>query len=169
MLSRLAVFLLVMVHGMQPGTSDAAASDGAAASDPTAAINYQDARYRYFELDAGNDSHSFETEGAFMLHPRFKITNELRYVNTDSSGKSEQDFEELKLKGIFLTDIQPFGIKAKLAMGGEWLKDLGDFEEGTGTGADMIAPVSSSIPIEVKNTAAKASRSGMMSAKTWWA
>jgi len=76
-----------------------------------------------------------------MLHPRLKITNELRYVSTDRSGKSEQDFEELKIRGIFLSDIMPFGIKAKLAVGGEWLKDLGDFEEGTGTGADMIAPL----------------------------
>ena len=76
-----------------------------------------------------------------MLHPRFKLTNELRYVNTDRSGKSEQDFEELKLKGIHLSDIEPFGIKAKLALGVEWLKDLGDFKKGTGTGADSIAPL----------------------------
>jgi hypothetical protein len=117
------------------------AASGAAASDPTAAVNYQDVRYRYFDLDQGADKHSFETEGAYMLHPRFKLTNELRYVNTDSSGKSEQDFEELKLKGIHLTNIKPFGIKAKLALGAEWLKDLGDFEKGTGSGADSIAPL----------------------------
>lgn len=114
---------------------------GADASNPTAAVNYQDARYRYFDLDRGADKHSFETEGAYVFHPRFKVTNELRYVNTDRSGKSEQDFEELKLKGIHLTDIEPFGIKAKLALGVEWLKDLGDFEKGTGTGADNIAPL----------------------------
>ena len=117
------------------------AASGAAASDPTAAVNYQDVRYRYFDLDQGADKHSFETEGAYMLHPRFKLTNELRYVNTDRSGKSEQDFEELKLKGIHLSDIEPFGIKAKLALGVEWLKDLGDFKKGTGTGADSIAPL----------------------------
>ena len=76
-----------------------------------------------------------------MLHPRFKLTNELRYVSTDRSGKTEQDFEELKLKGIHLSDIEPFGIKAKLALGVEWLKDLGDFKKGTGTGADSIAPL----------------------------
>lgn len=116
-------------------------SGGAAASDPTAAVNYQDLRFRYFDLDRGADKQSYETEGAFVLHPRFKITNELRYVNTDSSGKSEQDFEELKLKGIFLSQIKPFGIKAKLAVGAEWLKDLGNFEQGTGTGADMVAPL----------------------------
>ncbi|MGI9319996.1 MAG: hypothetical protein ACR2O5_01160 [Thiogranum sp.] len=47
---------------------------GADASNPTAAVNYQDARYRYFDLDQGADKHSFETEGAYMLHPRFKLT-----------------------------------------------------------------------------------------------
>jgi hypothetical protein len=116
---------LVILAVARPALAEEAAS-GAAASDPTAAVNYQDVRYCYFDLDK---------------HPRFKLTNELRYVNTDSSGKSEQDFEELKLKGIHLTSIKPFGIKAKLALGAEWLKDLGDFEKGTGSGADIIAPL----------------------------
>ena len=102
-----------------------------AASDPTAAVNYQDVRYRYFDLERG-DKNSFETEGAFMLSPRLKITNELRYVETDSSGKSEQDFEQLKLKAILLTNGMPFGVKAKYAVGVEWQKDLGDLKEGTG-------------------------------------
>lgn len=119
----------------------AAESSGAAASDPTAAVNYQDVRFRYFDKDGGNERQSFETEGAYMITPRLKLTNELRYVNDNSSGSSEQDFEELKLKGIYLSEIKPFGIKAKLAVGAEWLKDLGDFEEGTGTGADLIAPL----------------------------
>ena len=102
------------------------AASGADAANPTAAVNYQDLRYRYFDLSRG-DKHSFETEGAYMFTPRLKFTNELRYVSTDRTGKTEQDFEELKLKGIYLTDIEPFGIKAKLAVGGEWLKNLGDF------------------------------------------
>ena len=119
----------------------AAESGGAAASDPTAAVSYQDFRYRYFDRSRNNERHSLETEGAFMLRPRIKITNELRYVSDDSSGKSEQDFNQLKIKGIHLSEIKPFGVKAKLALGVEWLKDLGDFEEGTGTGADQIAPL----------------------------
>jgi hypothetical protein len=120
--------------------SDEGASSGAAASDPTAAVNYQDLRYRYYDLDGG-DKNSFETEGAFMLGPQLKITNELRYVETDITGKSEQDFEQLKLKAIWLTPGQPFGIKAKYALGVEWQKDLGDLKEGTGIGADIIAPL----------------------------
>ena len=117
------------------------AGAGADASNPTAAVNFQDLRYRYFDLDKRGNKHSFETEGAYMFHPRFKFTNELRYVRTDRSGSWETDFEILKLKGIHLTDIMPFGIKAKLALGAEWLKDLGDFEEGTGSGSDQIAPL----------------------------
>lgn len=121
-------------------TLEQESAGGAAASNPTAAVRYQDIRYRYFDLSQG-DKHSFETEGAFMLAPNFKVTNELRYVNTDSTGNSEQDFEELKIKGIYLKNIRPFGIKAKFALGAEWLKDLGTFEDGTGTGADTIAPL----------------------------
>ena len=132
--------MLAVLVCLVPVTAHAAAS-GAAASDPTAAVNYQDFRYRYFDLQQGSERHSVETEGAFMLRPRLKITNELRYVSDDRSGKSEQDFNQLKLKGIYLREIQPFGVKAKLALGVEWLKDLGDFEQGTGTGADKIAPL----------------------------
>lgn len=116
------------------------AASGADASNPTAAVNFQDLRYRYFDLSRG-DKHSFETEGAYMLRPNIKTTNELRYVSTDRSGNSEQDFEEFKLRAFFLSDIRPFGIPATLAVGAEWLKDLGDFEDGTGTGADSIAPL----------------------------
>ena len=116
------------------------AASGADASNPTAAVNFQDLRYQYFDLSSGR-KHSLVTEGAYMFSPRFKFTNELRYVNTDSTGRTEKDFEEIKLKGIHLTDIEPFGIKAKLAIGAEWLKDLGEFSKGTGTGADGIAPL----------------------------
>jgi hypothetical protein len=113
---------------------------GADASNPTAAVNFQDLRYRFFDLKGG-DRHSIETEGSYVFTPRFKVTNELRYMSTDSSGEWENDFEILKIKGIFLTDGKPFGIKAKYALGLEWLKDLGDFDKGTGSGSDQIAPL----------------------------
>ncbi len=152
-----AVVVLVVPGGARaqhdPSASDAEAegpedevlaqeaASGADAANPTAAVSFQDVRYRYFDLDGGSDQHSFETEGALMVHPRLKITNELRGVNTDRSGSRESDFQELKLKAIFLTDGKPFGIKAKYALGVEWLKDLGSSRNGTGTGADQIAPL----------------------------
>ena len=114
---------------------------GADASNPTAAVNFQDVRYRFFDLGKGAEKSSFETEGAYVFHPRLKITNELRYVHTNKSGEWETDLEEFKTKLIHLTDFKPFGIKAKFAIGAEWLVDLGDFKEGTGTGSDKIAPL----------------------------
>jgi len=119
MISKHWTLTLAMLACMGPVTSHAAEPSGAAASDPTAAVSYQDFRYRYLDLNRGHERQSFETEGAFMLRPRLKVTNELRYVNDDSSGKSEQDFNQLKLKGIFLSEIKPFGINAKLALGVE--------------------------------------------------
>ncbi len=114
----------------QEKAGDSAAGGGAAASDPTSTVNFQDVRYRYFDLGRGRESHSFETEGAYAFNPRFKVTNKLIGVNTDKGGSDETDFQLFTLKAIHLTPMKPFGIKAKFAVGGEWLKDLGDFDKG---------------------------------------
>ncbi len=97
------------------------APSGAAASDPTSTVNFQDVRYRYFDLGRGRESHSFETEGSYVFNPRFKVTNKLIGVNTDKGGSYETDFQVLTLKAIHLTPMKPFGINAKFAVGGEWL------------------------------------------------
>ncbi len=82
------------------------AASGADAANPTAAVSFQDVRYRYFDLDGGSDQHSFETEGALMVHPRLKITNELRGVNTDRSG-SRKLVQDTKVKLRLLpTDLE---------------------------------------------------------------
>ena len=49
------------------------AAAGADASNPTAAVNFQDLRYRYFDLQGDAGKHSFETEGAYVFHPRLKL------------------------------------------------------------------------------------------------
>ena len=106
------VVLSALTVGAYTEEDEQEAAAGADASNPTAAVNFQDLRYRYFDLKDGAESHSFETEGSYMFHPRFKVTNELRGVNTNRSGEWETGFEELELKGVFLTDGQPLGIKA---------------------------------------------------------
>ena len=72
--------LLVGLACTGSATAYAAEASGAAASDPTAAVNYQDFRYRYFDIADGRERHSFETEGAFMLRPRLKGGSALRKV-----------------------------------------------------------------------------------------
>lgn len=114
---------------------------GAAASDPTASKNFQDFRYRYFDLDGGGHRHNYEAEGSIVFHPRFKLTHQLIGVSVDRDGKSETDPQELSLKPISLTPFRPFGVDAVFALGGEWLKDLGRVRKGTGTGTDQIAPL----------------------------
>jgi hypothetical protein len=114
--------------------------DGGDASNPTAAVNFQDFRYRYFDLSRGVN-HSFETVGSYVFSPSFKVTNELRGVHTDRTGDWETDFQEFKVKGIYLSPFRAFGIKARLALGLEWAKDLGEVKDGTGTGSDVLAPL----------------------------
>jgi len=84
--------LIVGLAGACTAVAHTQEDGGAAASDPTASVRYQDFRYRYFDQSQGSERHSFETENAFMLSPRLKVTNELRYVSDDRSGKSEHDF-----------------------------------------------------------------------------
>ena len=114
---------------------------GAAASDPTAAVNFQDLKLRYFDLTKGNEESILEAEGSYVFSPALKLSHRLTGTRTNRSGDWETDLRELSLKPIFLHPIMPFGIKAKFALGIEWLKDLGKFRDGTGTGADQIAPL----------------------------
>jgi hypothetical protein len=98
---------------------------GAAASDPTAAVSFQDIKPRYFDLIGGNEEFVLEAEGSYVFAPAFKVTHKINGTRTDRSGDWETDFRELSLKPIYLHPIMPFGIKAKLALGVEWIKDLG--------------------------------------------
>ena len=118
-----------------------ATGGGASASDPTAAVNFQDVKLRYFDLTEGNEESVLEAEGSYVFSPAFKIVHKLNGTRTNRSGDWETDLRELSLKPIYLHPIKPFGIKAKFALGVEWLKDLGKFRDGTGTGADQIAPL----------------------------
>jgi len=114
---------------------------GAAASDPTAAVNFQDLKLRYFNLTKGSEESILEAEGSYVFSPALKLSHRITGTRTNRSGDWETDIRELSLKPIYLHPIMPFGIKAKFALGVEWLKDLGSFRDGTGTGADQIAPL----------------------------
>jgi hypothetical protein len=116
------------------------------ASDPTAALNYTDVKAQFFDTGdlspLGDDRDRYAIEGAYMLSPKDKITYELNYWDTDISGKSESDFESLKVKYINITP-HAFnnGLKYRLAIGAEVIADLGDYDKGIGTGTTQIAPL----------------------------
>ncbi len=136
--------LLVLLLAVRPAYADPpedADDGGAAASNPTAAVNFQDVKLRYFDLTEGNEESVLEAEGSYVFSPAFKLVHKVNGTRTNRSGEWETDFRELSLKPIYLHPIKPFGIKAKFALGVEWLKDLGKFRDGTGTGTDQIAPL----------------------------
>ena len=66
----LGVFILTCLIASLAHAEEEITGSGADASNPTAAVNFQDIRYRYFDLLNGADKHSFETEGSYMFNPR---------------------------------------------------------------------------------------------------
>ena len=112
------------------------------ASNPLAAVKNTDVRAKYFDLDPGNRK-DYYIDGATMLNPKLKLKYELHYWDTNITGKDEKDWESASAKLIYfakegkLKGDRPY----RLAVGGEWIKDLGDTDKGIGTGADQIAPL----------------------------
>jgi hypothetical protein len=133
----------VILAAAQPATAqdeDSAPSAGAA-SDPTAAVNFQDFRFRYLDLGGGNLRRWYNTEGGYMLSPKLKLINELHYWNTNVSGSNESSLESLHIKAIYLMPGPSIGaVRSRFAFGLEWVKELGDASEGTSFGSDLISP-----------------------------
>ena len=138
------LILLVLLLTARSASADApedADDGGAAASDPTAAVNFQDLKLRYFDLNRGNEEITLEAEGAHVFVPEFKLVHKLVGTHTNRSGDWETGPRELSLKPTYLQPVAPFGVRAKFALGLEWIKDLGRTRKGTGTGTDQIAPL----------------------------
>lgn len=120
-------------------TSDA--GKGENASNPLAAVDNTDLRWQYFDLDSGSRQ-DFFLDGAKMLSPKLKLKYELHYWDTDVTGRDENDWESLRLKFIYFARDGKWGDHPyRLAVGLEWIKDLGDRDKGIGSGADQIAPL----------------------------
>lgn len=126
-------------NGLLP---EIAEQDGADASDPTARVNFVDFRYRWLELTGNHERSWYSIETSMMLTHSFKLVAEVHYWDTDLSGRSESDFETLRLRGILLSDPVTIGnVNARLAGGLEWIYNLGDYDKKTSEGADQIAPL----------------------------
>ncbi len=116
------------------------------ASDPTAALNFTDFKIQFFDTGdlspAGDERDRYAIEGAYVFNPKHKMTYELNYWDTNVTGKSETDFESLKVKYINLTPgMMESGLKYKFAIGAEIIADLGDPNKGIGSGTTQIAPL----------------------------
>ena len=111
------------------------------ASNPMAAVQFQDVRYRHVFLADSRVADTLETEGAYLINPHFKLTNELRVIDTDRSGNSQTDLQEFKLGGTYLRDGEMFNRHVNYAFAVEWIKNLGDVRDGTGSGSDKISPL----------------------------
>ncbi len=112
------------------------------ASNPLAAVSNIDIRAKHYDLGHG-DRQDYYLDGATMLNPKLKLKYELHYWDTDVTGRDESDFESLSLKLIYFAKEGKLGGDRpyRLAVGGDWIKDLGDTNKGIGSGADQIAPL----------------------------
>ncbi|MCP3850657.1 MAG: hypothetical protein GY694_10545 [Gammaproteobacteria bacterium] len=113
------------------------------ASNPLAAVSNTDFKIKYYDLENKSERLEYSIDGATMLNPKLKLKYELNYWDTDVTGNDEKDLESFHLKFISfpvegkLQGGQPY----RLAVGAEWIKDLGDTDKGIGTGSDQIAPL----------------------------
>ncbi len=115
---------------------------GSAASDPTARVNFIDVRAQFFDLEDGSDRDVYRIEGARVFNPKFKMTFELHYWETDVTGRDRSGWAEYHLKGIYFPkDGQRGNMKYRLAVGAELIIDGDNVDKGIGPGADQIAPL----------------------------
>jgi len=120
-----------------------AAAEEENASNPLAAVTSTDLRWQYLDL-IGDDLrlNDYFVDGAFMVNPKLKVKYELHYWDTNISGSSEQGLESALVKLIYFPRQGIFsgGTKYRVAVGMDYIHDLGDTEKGIGFGANQIGP-----------------------------
>ena len=113
------------------------------ASNPLAAVSNTDLRWQYSDLTT-NEAHlnNYYIDGAIMLNPKLKFKYELHYWDTNLSGSSQSDWESVLVKMIYFPRQGVFsgGTKYRVAVGIDYIHDLGDLEKGIGFGSDQVGP-----------------------------
>ena len=135
----------VMFFGMQVSAADDEAESGGAenASNPLAAVSSTDLRMQHLDLTGdGLRLNDFFVDGAFMINPKLKFKYELHYWDTNLSGSSEQGLESALVKLIYFPKQGVFsdGTKYRVAVGMDYIHDLGDTDKGIGFGANQVGP-----------------------------
>jgi hypothetical protein len=110
------------------------------ASNPLAKVKNTDVRYQYLDLDNARINDVF-LDGAFMALDNLKIKYEVHYWETDISGDSENNIESATLKGIYFPTEGAWGdVTYRVALGLDWIVDLGEVDKVIGSGSDQLGP-----------------------------
>jgi hypothetical protein len=133
--------LLPMDEGDAPEGD--AGSEGAAGSNPLASVSVLDLTWQYKNTPERKHVNDIYAKGSTMLHPRLKLSLELHYWDTNASGSSENDWEQLSVKPIFFVKDMPLDDAwgMRIAAGLEYIHDFDNDDKGIGAGADQIAPL----------------------------
>ena len=100
-----------------------------------------DIRAQYFDQRDGSELTDYFVEGGFMASDKLKIKYELHYVDTDVSGKSEQDWESFHLKGIYFPKEGKWrNTPYRTAVGLEWITSFDNADLGIGRDSDVLSP-----------------------------
>ena len=110
------------------------------ASNPLSKGMNTDIRWQSFDTEAGTINDVY-IDGAFMANEKLKIKYELHYWETNVTGQSENGWESTVLKGIYFPkEGATENFKYRLAVGCDWIVDLGDEDKGIGFNSDQIGP-----------------------------
>ena len=137
--SRLTLFLmslsaLLLLANPLPATAQENEGDagGENASNPLAKVNNTDIRWQYLDMAVGGVNDIF-IDGAFMAGDKLKVKYELHYWESDVTGSSRNNWESFVLKPIYFPKEGLLGdVKYRLAVGTDWILDLGDASKGIG-------------------------------------
>ena len=111
------------------------------ASNPLASVSNVDLRWQGIFADAG-EKYDFFVDGSHMLMPKLKLKYELHYNINNFTGSRQSNFEKLVIKPLYF----PYQTKLndtwamKVAVGIDWIVDLGDTSKAIGAGSDQVAP-----------------------------
>lgn len=118
--------------------------EGAAASNPLAALNNTDLKWTSIRVNDPNDSrrNDYWIKGGWTFASWGKLSYDLTYQETNITGVSESDWESLSLKPIFfIKSGQLDSWMYRMTTGFEWIIDFDNRDKGIGTGSDLISPL----------------------------
>ncbi|MEH6570518.1 MAG: hypothetical protein V7709_15670 [Halioglobus sp.] len=131
----------LIIIGLFAALSTAVIADDENASNPLSKVKNTDIRLDYFDLGDAGDRTEYTLDGAFMASDKLKIKYEANYWDTNTGGRSEQDWESFHLKGIYFPSEGKWGdTPYRTSVGLEWIKSFDNADIGIGSDADILSP-----------------------------